>query len=238
MAGHRFSPTDICAVQINRLDCDGTLLTGPTDVATLYGNAVEFFELSDTFDPEVDLSTSCTTYVREKQYQYTDVTVGMCDKIDTEINFDLLGLANPVLADTGAFAGDIVGGEAPTPNSDCPCNTCGPTCTNPGVAMIIWTLRLGCDGCEGHAAFVIPRIRFGYVEQARRIDRDTLTTYSIEGRAESNPNYGQGPGNIYPVSAGLQTAHAGPIVTDLAPQVACDCATAPVGYDSGALAYA
>ena len=243
MAGDCFAPIDICGVQINRLDADGSILDGATDRAVAC-NLVTVSRSPDVEAGRTDLSrngggTRCAKRVIPDRINGWDIQMDLCSRYDAEL-MELLGLYSLVVDSedvTGGTIGDSVGIKAKSVEDES-CICVGST--SAFVSMLIWQQNTGPDGVNSTKPYVImalPKIRFTVTAEQRG---DTFNNITLAGVAEANSNWtdtgtgsevGRGPGNLYPEGTpGLVTAWA-EWATSQAPPGGCNCQFC--GYDSG-----
>lgn len=217
---------EICGIQFNKLTCAGDILTGEKNQMFLSGNAIDALRWNDVFEPEVDKSSRCNrNYTRKKRPLYRNYSIDFCYNQDYDLLYGLLGLLNPFLPDQGPDQGCIAGALGYSQSSICPCSDCGEECDNPGVAVTVFHKGVSCAACCTTAT-LIPKICFTFAENEQSITQDdTPGGYTIEGRAEVNPNYGRGPGNILPHTEGIGCAPFGQgIKVDVQlPDISCSC---------------
>lgn len=227
-----WSSIDLCGAQINRLDCDGVVQNGAEDVVLTCG----FVDISITpitsggdeiVDPGGAQGQRCAVRSDPSTIDAYEITITLCSKTDAAL-MELLGIFDPVVDEA---TGDIVGYKAhPTDCGDPACH-CVPDedgCSNPGVSIILW--HVAWLGDERHPTYpyaveAFPKVVFdpGSITVTRNQE---FNTYTITGRTDCNPMWGQGPGAIYPEAAGLDRDWAEWLTTQGPPQ-GCDC---PCGY--------
>jgi hypothetical protein len=219
-----YSPIDICAGQANRLDCDGNVLNGATDVivscAFVDVNIVPIEgEDRDQSDPNGS-GGYCAERTISAEIQGYEVEIVLCSRTDVAL-MEMLGLFD-VVYDAG---GNAVGIKAKCcVEEECLCDPGEETCSNPGVALHLW--HVAWLGRKRHPDWKwvvehFPKVVFdpSQLEVQRNSE---FNTYTITGRADCNENYGQGPGGIYPDTDGLDRCWA-ETVTNLAPEGMCSC---------------
>lgn len=222
--GKCYAPIDICGAQFNALSCAegevGTVLTGATD-AIVTCNLVDI-----TRDPIIeqgrnDVSRNgagarCAKRTTPDRIDGWEITMTLCDRIDTDLMV-LLGLFEPVLDADGECVG-----IRPKCGDDEACN-CATEESCEGVSMVIWHQNTNADGVDvdcPYVAFAVPKIVFTISSQTRS---DTYNTYTVTGTAETNGNWGNGPGDVYPDPEGLGCEWA-EWATPTPPPGGCTCA--------------
>lgn len=213
-----WSPISICGAQINRLDCDGNVLNGTTDVVLSCG--VVELERSDIVGSERSATDPngiggyCAKRVINPTVEGYEYSITWCSRIDPEL-LEVLGLFERVVeGPAGTQAANTIGFRPKAASASCLCDG-GAACENPGVSMLIW--KLAWDGENPH-----PRFDFDVEAIPKLVARPGTTfTYNDEfnqivvtGRTTANMRWGNGPGGIYP----LQPATPGPqgLVVDFA----------------------
>jgi len=245
MAGDCFAPIDICGVQINGLDTDGSILDGPTD-RVVACNMVNVSRSPDVEAGRTDLSrngggTRNAKRVIPDRINGWDIQINLSARYDVEM-LELLGVYSLVVDSedvTGGSVGDSVGIKAKS-IADEPCICVG--ATSSFVSMLIWQQNTGPDGVNSTKPYVVmalPKIRFTVTGEDRG---DTYNNLTLTGVAEANSNWtdtgpgsvvGRGPGNIYPETGGLDVAWA-EWATSQAPPGGCNCDFC--GFASGLVA--
>lgn len=238
MASQCYTPIDICGAQFNRLDCDGTLLEGDTDVVV----ACQLVDIRLTpVKQEAQRNVSrnggggiCAQRTTPARIEGYDVVINVCPQIDPEL-YELMNLYDLVLdtADiTGATLGDSVGiKDGPSAN---PCNCQVDDCQNPGVSLLVWSSNTNEDGINPTRPYVImafPKLRF---EVSDIMVGSEYTNYELTAKAEANTLWidpeslpttaNRGPGDIYPELVGIGTSRWAQWGTDQAPPGGCSCA--------------
>lgn len=219
-----FSPIDNCAVQVNRLDCDGLVLSGATDVVVscslvdITATPIKGEERNQR-DPNGQGGYCAERNIPAEIVGY-DIEITLCSRIDVEL-MELLGIFDPVLDATGAIVGYKSMGCSTT---ECLCNPPEEGCTDPGVAIHIW--HIAWQGEERHPDFpfvieAFPKIKFDPTETTTTRNSE-FNTHTIKGRAYCNDEYGQGPGSIYPDPTGLGTFRS-EWLTETGPPNSCNC---------------
>lgn len=219
-----YSAIDNCGGQFNRLDCDGTVLDGPTDVivscAPVDVNATPIAGEDQTQRDPNGKGGYCAERTNTGNIEGYEIELTLCSKTDVEL-MELLGIFDVVLdAD-----GNCIGWAAKCCNDEvCACDPGDEPCSNPGVAMHLWHLAW-CDK-DPHpdykwAVQTFPKVKFD--ASTMSVQRNSeFNVYTITGRADCNDLYGQGPGAIYPDPAGISscmTEH----LTNIGPTDMCNC---------------
>lgn len=220
-----YSAVDLCGLQLNRLDCDGMVLSGPTDVVVSC-SAVDItvtpVQGGDTDEQRDPNGSRGFCAKREGSTKIESVTVEMtlCSRTDAEM-MELLGIWDLVRD----AAGDVIGVKSKCCGSTvCACDPGPTTCSNPGVALHLW--HLAWLGDEGHPDYkwamqTIPRVKFDPASVV--VTRNSeFNTYTVTGTGNCNDEYGNGPGNIYPDPAGMDSCWA-ELLTNTGPSDMCDC---------------
>jgi hypothetical protein len=238
MAGDCFAPIDICGAQFNRLDCDGALLEGTTDVVV----ACELVDIKVTpqlieADRKVSRNgggTICAQRTAPARVEGYDVVLTLCPRIDAEL-MELLNVYDLVI-DT--VSGDSVGIKDGAAGN--PCNCITSPCQNPGVSVLVWSNNTGVDGISStkpYSLLALPRVRF---DPAEFMISGEYTNLVLNGKTEPNPQWIDpslaplvplGPGNIYPETVTGLTGAFALWDTVTAPPGGCTCSAC--GYDSG-----
>lgn len=212
MSGDCFSPIDICGVQLNRLDCNGSLLGG-------LGNVVVMCEMVDiTITPQLvaavtDVSRNggggvCARRTTKARIDGYDVVWNSCPKIDAEA-WELMNLYDAIL-DTAGVTGGAVGDTVGIRDGDSgnPCNCQNTPCLNPGVAMLVWSNNTDSTGISGTKPYTITALTHLEFDPPAVKISNVYENIAITGRTQPNPLYDRGPGDIYPELVGLTGAWA------------------------------
>jgi hypothetical protein len=234
MAGDCFAPIDICGVQVNRLDCDGTVLVGASNSVVMC-EMVDFTITPQLVEAETAVSRNggggiCAKRTTKARIDGYDVVWNSCPKIDAEA-WELMNLYDLVLDTagvTGGSVGDSVGiRDGASAN---PCNCITTPCQNPGVSMLVWTNNTDANGINATKPYTIialPRVIWDPPAIAVTSAYDSI---EITGRTESNSLWSTGPGAIYPELVGLSGAFA-MWDTEQPPPGGCTCTAC--GFASG-----
>lgn len=212
MAGDCPTPIDVCSTQFNRLDCDGTVLSGPTDKA-ITCRGVDVKVTPKLVDSKRDVARNggrgiCAQREIAASVDGYDVVVTACPGYDAEL-FELLGLYDLVLdtADiTGGTIGDSVGIRDGSKNQPCACITS--PCQNPGVSMLMWSNNTNPDGIsvtKPYNILALARVKF---DPPAVTIKDAYENVVLNGKTTPNPLWVRGPGDIYPDIVGLDGAWA------------------------------
>lgn len=220
-----YSPIDNCAVQVNRLDCDGNVLNGGTDVVVSCGltditSTPILGEERNNQDPNGQGGYCAERNVAANIEGYT-VEITLCSKVDVEL-FEILDIFDPIIDEgTGQCIGYASKG---CDDTECLCAPGSDTCLQAGTAIHLW--HIAWLDKERHPDFrwvveAFPKVIWdaGSVSITRNSE---FNTYTVTGRAYCNDLYGQGPASIYPNSAGLGT-YRGEWGTNVAPPNGCNC---------------
>lgn len=218
-------------MQVNRDECDGTIMTGAEDVVVSCA-AVDITlvpiqgEDNERTDPNGQ-GGNCAERTSSTSIEGMEVELVLCSRTDVEL-MELLGLFDLVKnAD-----GDPVGIKAKCClDEDCMCDPGDEECTNPGVTMHLW--HIAWLGKKRHPDYKwavehLPNVVFdpSLLEVQRNSD---FNVYTLTGRADCNDKYGTGPGGIYPDADGLDRCWA-ETLTNTAPNGLCSCEMC--GYSS------
>lgn len=224
MATRCYSAIDNCGAQFNRLDCDGNILNGAEDVVVtcaLVDYSVQPIRGEDRTSTDANGSGgNCATRKDEGKVEEYEVTLTLCSKTDIEL-MELLGLWDKVI---DPATGDTVGWKPLDEGETCYCAPPEGGCTNPGVSMLLWHVAWCGEEQLTDLPFVneaFTKVKFdaGSITRTRNSE---FNTYEVTGTATTNPNWGQGPGNIYPEVAGLGVPSA-EWNTATPPPNGCDC---------------
>jgi len=234
MATCCYSVIDVCGFQVNRLDCDGNILNGPTDVVL----SCAIVDISWTPIKGEERSTSdpngrggnCATRKKPASIENYEVKITLCSKTDPAL-MEVLDIYDVVQS----AEGECLGTQPKDLSEDCDCvPTAG--CTDAGVSIVVWHVPWLDD--EPHpdypaAITAFPKVKFdrGSITVTRNTD---FNTYTLTGTSYKNPNWGQGPGSVYPNPGGLTVDWAEFMSPVLWPGgCTCDlCGYAEVGVDT------
>lgn len=219
-----WSPISLCGVQLNRTDCDGVILNGPTDIILNCGIVeIERSELTgderNTTDPNGQ-GGFCARRTINPTVEGYEYEITWCSRIDPEM-LEVLGLFDRVIEPVGPPVNNTVGYKPRAQDASCLCEP--GQCATPGAAMHIWGLAW--DGDNPHPNFDY------WIEAVPRFIPQPGTTFTFSddfnqvtftGRGIINPNYGQGPGNVYPEVAGLDREFAN-FLSNVAFPGGCNC---------------
>lgn len=235
MSGDCFAPIDICGIQLNRLDCAGNLLGGPTDVVVMC-EGVDITATPRLVAGVTDVTRNgaggiCAQRTTKARVEGYDIVWNICPKIDAEA-WELLQVYNAILDEegvTGGAVGDTVGIQDGA--ADNPCNCVQDPCQNPGVALLLWANNSDADGIsttKPYAVLALTRVQF---DPPPVKIANVYTNVTLNGRTQPNPLYARGPGDIFPETGGL-TGAFGLWDTIQPPPGGCKCELC--GYASGA----
>lgn len=223
MADAAWSPLNLCGIQVNRLDSDGTILEradGDTNVALscalvditrneIVGDDVEQRDVNGS-------GGYAASRVKPGAITGYEYEMTLSSRIDAEM-MELFGLVDRVVSGgvtIGYKAKDIV-------TAACDCD---PTqSSQAGVSLVMWSLAWLGDAPHpdyNYIAEAAPKIVFkpGVTRQKSA----EFTTTTLTGVAQRNLNWGQGPGSIYPEVAGLNRLWA-EWLTDSGFPGGCNC---------------
>lgn len=226
MTSLTYSALDNCGMQINRLDCDGNVLNGPSDVVLSCG-LVEVTRSVITGDDRTvsDPNGSggyCAKRVQSAPIEGYEIQLTMCSITDPEL-MELLGIWDMV---TDPITGEHIGIGPRGSEETCYCAApAAGECTNPGVSMVLWHVAwCGEDRRTDYpfVAEVYPKIVFdpASIEVTRTSE---FNTYTITGRTKSNSAWGQGPGSIFPELTGIGTSEWKEFLTSTPYPGGCNC---------------
>lgn len=219
-----YSAIDNCAAQFNRLDCDGNVLSGPEDVIVSCAAVdVNATPIAGTEQNQTDPNGQggfCAERNEPASIEGWEIELTLCSKTDVEL-MEMLGIFDIV---TDA-EGNCVGWKSKGCADDvCNCDPGEQQCSNPGVAIHLW--HTAWCGKERHPDFKFALQAFPSVSfdpTTVQIQRNSeFNTYTLNGRANCNDQYQQGPGSIYPDPEGLDRDHA-EWLTNTAPDGICSC---------------
>lgn len=219
-----YSAIDNCFGQFNRLDCDGNILSGATDIVTSCStvdiNATPIAgEERNNRDPNGQ-GGYCVERNVPASVEGWEIELTLCSKTDVEL-MELLGIFDLVLDANGDAIGWKSKGCA---EGDCLCDPGVDSCQNPGVAIHLWhTAWLDKERHPDYrwALQAFPKVIFD--PTTVQVQRNTeFNTYTVTGRAYCNDEYGQGPAAIYPDPAGLDRDQA-EWLTNTRPTGMCAC---------------
>lgn len=220
-----WSSIDVCALQAHRLDCAGNILTGPTDV-------VVSCSITDiTAEPIAGEGTEnrdpngqggyCAERTVTNEPIAMSVEATLCSRTDAEL-MELFGLYRLAYAADGTTPIGIKArccGE-----TSCRCDPGPAGCTNPGIALMLWhTAWLGKDRHPdfSHAVQIFPKLVFDPTTISVTRNGE-FNVYTVTGRGDCNTLFGNGPGDIYPDPAGMDTCWT-EILTNQHPDGICGC---------------
>lgn len=226
MAGDCFAPIDICGIQLNRLDCDGTLLGGASDVVVMC-EGVDITATPRLVPAVTDVSRNggggiCAQRTTKARIDGYDIVWNICPKIDAQA-WELLNLYDAVI-DTAGVTGGLVGDTVGIRDgaSGNPCNCQNTPCLNPGVAMLLWANNTDEDGISITKPFSILALTKVIFDPPPIKIANVYQNVTINGRTQPNSLYARGPGDIYPELVGLSSAFA-LWDTDQVPPGGCTC---------------
>jgi hypothetical protein len=224
MASLTYSAIDICGAQFNRLDCDGNVLNGPNDVVITCGMVdITRTPVKDDDKENKDPNGNggnCAYRTKKGKIIRHDIKLTLCSATDADL-MELLGIYERVVNDNAVG----IGVRPKCDDTECDCCGGDTACTNPGVSAIIWhTAWCGEDRRTDYPCVVetFARIKFdaGAVEVTRNGD---FNTYTLSGETSKNPNWGNGPGCIYPIANGPLACDYSEHLTDVKYPGGCKC---------------
>jgi hypothetical protein len=224
MASLTYSPIDICGAQFNRLDCDGNVLNGPTDSVITCGLTEITRTPVKTDDVESTDSNGrggiCARRIRKGKITHYEIKVVLCSATDADL-MELLGIYERVVdPNTG-----VAIGIRPKCEDHCDCCVPNDSCDDGGVSIILWHTAV-CGNNQRVVGFDCVAETFAKVTfDAASVEvtrNGEFNTYTITGRTDENPNWGQGPGDIYPDPAGL-SCHYAEFLTNTTFPGGCNC---------------
>ena len=239
--GQCYSAIDICAMQVNRLDCDGNILNSAAN-----GDVVVTCGVTDiTITPQTGEERNnrdpngqggfCAERIIPATITGQEVELTLCSKTDVEL-MELLGLYDTVNGDTNNppattsanAVRDNIGIKSLGGADDCLCDPPAGICQYPGVAIHLW--HTAWLDKERHPSFswvveALPKVVFDPASTV--IQRNSeFNTVTITGQASVNDNYGTGPGGIWPdVAFGASTLDRdwAEWLTNTRPDGMCSC---------------
>ena len=228
MAGDCYSPIDICGVQLNRLGCDGTVLTGLTD-AVVMCEGVDLTLTPQLVAAETAVARNggggvCARRTTKARVDGYDVVLNICPKIDAEA-WELLNVYDAILDDrgvTGGTVGDTVGIKDGLAGN--PCNCLNTPCENPGVSMLVWSSNTDSQGISNTKPYVITALTRVIFDPPPLLINSQYQNITLTGRTEPNPLWVLGPGNLYPEAGGLAGAFGQWDTIQTPPPGGCTCA--------------
>jgi hypothetical protein len=222
MAVRGWSVEDICGLQLNRLNCDGTIADPalPENVILLH-SLLDFEFTETTEDPGDSVETAangahCHNRRRDVRVTGYELTLRRCGIIHPAF-LTSLGLADPVLDADGLLCGT----KGFCSSNVCYCTGCqDEDCSDGGWSMIIWAnawescttgdaIRVrDTAGNTLQHVFIAPRIsqfRPGGAHRRSATSSDAQVDFIAD--LKPNANWGNGPvhptfGPIYPVTNG------------------------------------
>lgn len=223
MADAAWSPLNLCGIQTNRLEADGTVLErADGDTNVVLSCALVDVTRNEIVGDDLDMRDVngsggfAATRVRPGAVTGYEYEMTLSSRIDAEL-MELFGLVDRVIVDgltKGYKAKDIVAAAC----------DCDPTqASQAGVSLIMWSLAWLGDGPHPDHNFVaeaVPKIVFK--PGVSRQKSAEFTTTTLTGVAQRNANWGRGPGNIYPELAGLNRQWA-EFLTDTGFPGGCNC---------------
>lgn len=219
-----YSAIDACAMQAHRLDCDGNVLTGPTDVVVSCANTSTVAtpiagEATESRDPNGS-GGYCAERSNQASVEGMTVELTLCSRTDAEL-MELLGIWDLIYAADGTT---VVGVKSKCCSQEV-CN-CSPAdgCHNPGVALMTWSNAwLGKNPHPDftHVVQIFPRIKFDPTSVAVTRNNE-FQIYTLTGTSDCNDSFGQGPGLIVPDANGLSECW-GELLTNQRPDGICGC---------------
>jgi len=225
----QWSETDICGIEVQKVDCDtGELSQAPEDLALScavvdYNRSAVLTEGADESDPSGKTNKNCAKRVIDPVKDYWDYQFTLCSKTDARL-MALLGLVDPIFdpADPTVCVGVMDLDQAEEGDQCCPVDE---GCVSDEVSLAIW--HLAWCGEDPHPDFLysvhlVPRIKFRCTTDS--IERGTgFRTMTVAGRtSKPRAGYGQGPGNISPIPI---TRHHANVLTNTPFPGGCDCGT-------------
>ena len=218
-----WSPLNLCGIQTNRLDADGTILEradGDTNVVLSCALVdVTRNEIVGTDVEQRDANGSggyAASRVKPGAVTGYEYEMTLCSRIDAEL-MELFGLVDRVIvggATLGYKAKDIAAAAC----------DCDPSqSSQAGVSLLMWSLAWLGESPHPDYSFVaeaVPKVIFK--PGVSRQKSAEFTTTTLTGVAQKNLNWGRGPGNIYPEVAGL-SRHWAEWLTDTGFPGGCNC---------------
>lgn len=210
--GDCFTPIDICTMQFDRLDCDGTILAGADD-RVITCNGVTLTWTPQLLAAKRDVSRNgargiCAQREIPAAVEGYNLALTFCPRIDVEL-YELLSVYDLVVDTagvTGGLIGDNVGVKDGAASQPCACPT--GDCQNAGVSILVWGNSTNADGISTVKPFAIgafTRVKFDPPTLGLQ---DTYQNITLNGQTSPNPSWVRGPANIYPEIAGLDGAWA------------------------------
>jgi hypothetical protein len=219
-----YSPIDVCGLQANRLDCDGNILEGETDVVVSCA-VVDVTVTPVQGDDEEQRDPNgqggfCAKRESRGTIEGMEVELTLCSKTDIEL-MELLGIWDLVYD----AAGECIGIKAKCCSSEvCACDPGDEPCSNPGVAFHLWHLAWCGDAAHPDYKWAVqhfPKLVFDPASVVVQRNSE-FNTYTVTANAKCNDNYATGPGAIYPDPAGIDTCWA-ETLTNEGPESLCNC---------------
>lgn len=232
--GVRYAVGDLCKIQVNKLDCDGSPLSGPMNSLVLC--CVSNFEATPITDDTDDRKGICTTIPGSSSIDGFDIEWNLGELLDADL-LVMLGTHQYVYDATG----NVVGSEPICGENN---KRCGPgcrgddPCPNQGVSMLAWSEAWCGDQLlpQMHVD-AFPRLTFTVegltINRSYQQDFESSSVI-VNARTRTNTGWGQGPGAIYPDPAGLTNCTAG-YLTDVYPDY-CDCEICDWAFDTSTVA--
>ena len=224
-----FSIIDIGGWQLNRLDPAGNVMNGAEDVimsCSLVGLSVTPNRADDRDNTAANArGGNCARRFRRGIIESYAVTATLCAHIDSA-ELELLGVAERVFDADGKCKGF----EPISQSDQCDFAAVTETSSQNGVAVSIASLawdgdrRLQDDPFAWHL--------LGKIVWDDGFDfeiSDDFVNLELTGTATINPNYGQGPGDIYPNPNGLLKPWTR-ICSDVPWPGGCDCGSTLCGF--------
>lgn len=207
-----FTPIDVCSMQFDRLDCDGSILDGATD-RVITCNGVSLVTTPTFLPAKRDVARNggrgiCGQRNIKASVEAYAVALTFCPRIDPEL-YELMELYDLVLDTagiTGGTVGDSVGIRDGAVNQPCACPT--DTCTNSGVSVLMWGNATDANGPKTDKPFFIQALTRVKFDPPPMNHADSYQNITINGETSPNPLWGRGPDNIYPELVGLDGAWA------------------------------
>jgi hypothetical protein len=227
----QWSSTDICGMQVNRVDCEtGAVLVGALDVALTcsvadYSRTAVLTDEVVQEDPSGRAGKNRARRVIPARPDYYTYSFTLDSQFDAELMV-LLGLVNPVFNPMNPT--EIIGvKDLDHVSGTDDCCPPGGACADTEVALLMWHVAW-CD-TNRHPDYLydihfVPRIKFTVTDDA--VERGTgFRTMTIEGRTEKPlAGYARGPANIWPEVAGLNRQWAN-LLSNTPFPAGCACST-------------
>lgn len=171
---------------MNRLDTDGTPLTGDSDAVVIAGDCVQSIQDEDITTTDAQQEDGCVTIPERVRRTGARLTITLGSSVDVDF-LTLIGEAEEITSG-GQQVGwqDVVSG-----GTRCVCSSG----SGSNVSVLAWYEAWQCDECVGVVVRGWPKVGLTRTGSRQQQRANVLATYQYQGQYTPNSNYGLGPGD-------------------------------------------